>query len=241
MNREENLVFHFLKTKYPSGNIIFEPYPNLPPDFSVNSSIGIEVRRLNQNSFTSDGVSGYETLDINIHNAILDVLDKFPNVPKQPTYMVCYEYSRQITIKLLQFKKQLAKNLDEFLQKPEKEFPYKISIKDEIFFEIYQSEKLSEKIFFYGACSDNDMFKSVLSVYLDNINYCISEKSKKISKKLEEFETWHLYLIDNIFPDNSNHEKKELLPYINNLGNFNEIILLNFSGDREDLHISKQI
>ncbi len=169
------------------------------------------------------------------------MLDKFQNALKQPSYMVCYEYSRQITIKLSQFKKQLTKDLDEFLKVPDKEIPYKISVNDEIFFEIYRSKTISEKIFFYGASSDNEMFKCVLSVYLENINYCIAEKSKKITKILGNFETWQLYLIDNIHPGISNHEINELIPFINNLGDFDEIFLLDYSGEREIFHISKRI
>ncbi|MDO9271654.1 MAG: hypothetical protein Q7T94_01375 [Rugosibacter sp.] len=47
------------------GEVVFEPDGNIPPDFSVDARIGVEVRRLNQNYEKSDGsIEGLEELAI---------------------------------------------------------------------------------------------------------------------------------------------------------------------------------
>ena len=53
MNRSEKIVHDYLN--YLSNDIIYEPFPNEPPDFLVDKRLAIEVRTLNQIHF--DGQS----------------------------------------------------------------------------------------------------------------------------------------------------------------------------------------
>jgi hypothetical protein len=59
MNREEKIAEAYLKS-LGFKNVVFEPDGNIPPDFSMDGRIAVEVRRLNQHFFTKDEVRGLE-------------------------------------------------------------------------------------------------------------------------------------------------------------------------------------
>ena len=46
------------------GPVVYEPDGNVPPDFAIDGSIAVEVRRLNQNYEEPDGAEGLEELRI---------------------------------------------------------------------------------------------------------------------------------------------------------------------------------
>lgn len=54
MDPSEQLVEKYLQ-ELGLGEVVFEPDGNIPPDFSINKSIAVEVRRLNQNHESPDG------------------------------------------------------------------------------------------------------------------------------------------------------------------------------------------
>ena len=76
MNEEEKITAKYLLS-LGSRDVQFEQDGNVPPDFSINSSIGVEVRRLNQHFFQKDSVVGLEKLEIPIWDAFIEVLRSF--------------------------------------------------------------------------------------------------------------------------------------------------------------------
>jgi hypothetical protein len=54
MKREEKLAHQYL-VSLGQGPVVYEPERNLPPDFLLNETIAVEVRRLNQNEITETG------------------------------------------------------------------------------------------------------------------------------------------------------------------------------------------
>ena len=50
MNEEEKIAANYLHS-LGFGDVKFEPDGNIPPDFSIGKSVGVEVRRLNQHFF----------------------------------------------------------------------------------------------------------------------------------------------------------------------------------------------
>jgi hypothetical protein len=54
MRWEEELAQHYL-VSLGLGQVVYEPEPNLPPDFLINGTVAVEVRRLNQNEITAGG------------------------------------------------------------------------------------------------------------------------------------------------------------------------------------------
>ena len=54
LDDSESLVEQYL-IGLDRGVVVFEPDGNIPPDFSLAGTIGVEVRRLNQNYEQPDG------------------------------------------------------------------------------------------------------------------------------------------------------------------------------------------
>ena len=65
MKPEESAAQKYLKS-LDLGKVNFEPDGNIPPDFTINNHIGIEVRQLNQHFFNGDKPEGLEQLNFPI-------------------------------------------------------------------------------------------------------------------------------------------------------------------------------
>ena len=63
MDATEKLVAKHLKHR-GYANVVYEPDGNIPPDFLVDGTIAIEVRRLNQNHFDGPDAKGLEEVAI---------------------------------------------------------------------------------------------------------------------------------------------------------------------------------
>ena len=70
-------IAHSLLVSLGYQNIVYEPDGNVPPDFSINGTIAIEVRRLNQNERGSDSPKGLEEVEIPLMGKLKKFLDSF--------------------------------------------------------------------------------------------------------------------------------------------------------------------
>ena len=59
MDHSEKVFFQYLKSR-GFINIVYEPDGNIPPDFTIDGQIAVEVRRLNENEKTTTGHRGLE-------------------------------------------------------------------------------------------------------------------------------------------------------------------------------------
>ena len=59
MDHSEKVVFQYLKSR-GFINIVYEPDGNIPPDFTIDGRIAVEVRRLNENEKTTTEHGGLE-------------------------------------------------------------------------------------------------------------------------------------------------------------------------------------
>lgn len=76
MNRKEKIIENYLKS-LGFSDIIYEPNGNVPPDFLVDKTIAIEVRRLNQQYFTPKGTDGLEEQRFPFFNLLESCLAEF--------------------------------------------------------------------------------------------------------------------------------------------------------------------
>ena len=76
MNREEKIAKVYLKS-LGFKNVVFEPDGNIPPDFSIDGRIAVEVRRLNQNFFTKDEAQGLKEARIPLFRLLQSSLSEF--------------------------------------------------------------------------------------------------------------------------------------------------------------------
>lgn len=97
MNREEQLVEEYLKSK-GYENVIFEPDGNIPPDFTINGSIAIEVRRLNQHIKNSSEIEPVEKLDFSIYSTIDKIINEIVVDNFDRSAFLLVHYNRPLSI-----------------------------------------------------------------------------------------------------------------------------------------------
>ena len=79
MNLDEARVFEYLKAHF-GNDVVFEPDGMVPPDFIVDSIFAVEVRRLNQQFYSSGMSEGLEQLSVPIFDVFNDVLKSFDSL-----------------------------------------------------------------------------------------------------------------------------------------------------------------
>jgi hypothetical protein len=238
MNREEQIVFEHLKESY-GQNIVFEPENNSTPDFSVNSSIAVEVRRLNQIFFEGGKSEGLESLSFPLESAFEEVLNSLNNLYAGKSYWVFIDYERPLSSGIRQAKKDMELALRKFLDTKVTNFPCEISVNSEITFSIYESNPGNGKLFPVGGSGDSDAGGWVVSVYVENIRHCINEKSSKIEKRLDKYHEWWLYLVDCTGLELSQKETLEVTKEIRSTGNFDKVVVLSYDGQNIFITLSK--
>jgi len=197
MNREEQIVFEHLK-KLHGENVVFEPERNSTPDFAVNSSVAVEVRRLNQHFFESKKPEGLENLSFPLLDAFTEVLESLNYLYEGKSYFVFIDYKRPLSSNIRQAKKEMELALRNFLTYKVSSSPCEISVNSEITFLFYESNHGNGKLFLVGGSGDSDAGGWIIPVFVENIRHCIDEKSSKVSKRLPKYSEWWLYLVDCI-------------------------------------------
>ena len=115
MNAEEKIAENYL-CSLGYENIQFEPDGNVPPDFSINNSIGVEVRRLNQHFFQKDSTVGLELLEIPILDAFIEVLRSFDENFQGESFWLALYFERPLEVKIEELKTQMKEMLTSFLK-----------------------------------------------------------------------------------------------------------------------------
>ena len=116
MNDSEQLAEKYL-VELECGLVVFEPDGNVPPDFSLNNYIGIEVRRLNRNFQHSDGsTEGFENVVISLDKRMEALLLSLGESVNGESWYVHMEFCRplgdlkvlraKINARLLEFKQR---------------------------------------------------------------------------------------------------------------------------------------
>ena len=95
MNKEERIVKAYLRS-LGFKDIIFEPDGNIPPDFLIDSRIGVEVRRLNQHFFTKGEVRGLEETRIPLFKLVESSLGEFDSQYNGLSYWVSIRFHRPV-------------------------------------------------------------------------------------------------------------------------------------------------
>ena len=194
MNWEEKIVNDYL---YSEGfkNIHFEPDGNMPPDFSIENSIAIEVRRLNENYFAEGRVVGTYEDYYSFWDFLPKFLDNYINPNLNTSYLLSFYYRRPLP-EFSKLKRSLKLALDKFVNNPTPNI--EITIKDSIVIKLTPDDnKLQNKIHL-ASTGDNNGGGFVIPIYLSNINYCIEEKTDKIKDFHYRYENWWLILVDRI-------------------------------------------
>ena len=175
MNAEEQIAENYLQS-LGLGNVRFEPDGNIPPDFSVGSSIGVEVRQLNQNYFGEDGSKGLEELSIPLWKILEKVISEFDDQFDGNSYWIIAKYHRPSKQSSKETAKSVRDSLEDFLRRGSKA-PDDLIVNNHLNLMIRPATSVLGQVFRLGGMKDRDNGGWVLPIYAKI--YCIvSEKSR---------------------------------------------------------------
>jgi hypothetical protein len=97
MNEDEKFSYEYLVNQ-GFNNVVFEPDGNIPPDFLVDGSIAVEVRRLNQHIKTNNKSEPLEELQFKIEPKLKEIVKeldiKFPGY----SVFISIKYQRPLRV-----------------------------------------------------------------------------------------------------------------------------------------------
>lgn len=228
MNQDEKIAESYLKKHY--SNVVYEPDGNVPPDFSVNETIGVEVRRLNQQHRDNGGTKGLEEQSIPLRKAVDGVLSKYPKDINGNNFYLLLRYERNIG-KLKDIKKNTDLAIQAFLAQNES-VPFKYKLSSNVTLEFAVKVPSSSRKYKIGIESDQNSGGWVVNMYVSDTTHCIKEKEQKIKPYEAEYKSWWLLLIDHINCMDS-YDKGEIERGIKKSTSFERIIVIKHDGDSQ--------
>lgn len=226
MDDSERLVERYLNDLC-RGSVVFEPDGNIPPDFSLAGSIGIEVRRLNQNHERADGsTEGLEELAIPLWQRLKKLLPSIGPSIDGESWFVGTDFRRPIgPWKPLRAK--IHRELAAFMSEPNRK-RCAISVADNFELDLFRASKDHGSFFLLGASSDEDSGGWVMGEVEKNLRLCIAEKEMKIAPYRSRYKEWWLVLPDHIDysmePEDRETLRTEVIPDLRH--SFDKVVLI---------------
>ena len=223
MKREEKITEAYLKS-LGFKNVVFEPDGNIPPDFSIDGRIAVEVRRLNQHFFTKDEARGLEEGRSPLFKLLQSSLSEFNSQYKGDTYWVYVRFRRPIE-RGPTVKKAIQRTLAGFLSKP---FPLPCDVKvtNSICFHIFSSLPVKDRVFRFAGGIDRESGGFVLAEFKKNFDHCVKEKTEKIKDYYAKYASWWLVLVDKIAYGFDQSEKEQIKSMVNIDPPWDKVIVL---------------
>ena len=196
MDESEQLVEKYLLA-LGRGSVVFEPDGNIPPDFSLEGSIGIEVRRLNQNYERPDGsTEGLEELDIPLWQRLQRILPMLGPSIDGESWFVDIDFRRPVgQWKPLQT--EIKQALLSFMRSTSRTTTT-IKITQNLKLDLHPAGKDQGSFFLLFASSDDDSGGWVMAEVEKNLRLCLSVKEQKIAPYRDKYPEWWLVLPDHI-------------------------------------------
>jgi len=98
-------------------DVVYEPVRNVPPDFLMNASISVEVRRLNQNHEDGSEIRGLEEVAIPLWRRVENLLRSYKDLESGESWFVHFRFSRPVE-EWKKLKPKLERALNAFKQMP---------------------------------------------------------------------------------------------------------------------------
>ncbi len=231
MKREEKIAQQFLRT-LEMGEPIYEPDGNIPPDFSLTDGrIGVEVRRLNETDMVHGKPQGTDEFSMSFWPSLKKILKAFDTQYDGATFWVSVDYRHDIRRLNKSMKKKIMTKLQEFLDEPH-DLPNKLPVTKSITLEITESIPLPGRVFRLPGGANLDESTEVLPSFVDNIMYCIQEKSAKIDPYLHQYSQWWLILVDHLgWPMLDSREVESIAHSVKETGLFSKVYIIDRRGN----------
>ena len=194
MDNAEKIAKAFLLSR-GCNDLAHEPDGNVPPDFSVGATIGVEVRRLNQADWSTGRPAGLEIVTYPLVDRVKSLLSQFNQV-RERSYWVSFSFIRP----LAPWKKICPSLKRDLLKVVQTEPNCSISFRPDpsIEFRIDPTSTKQDQLFNFGAVSDMAAGGAVVAEMIKHIDHYVAEKSAKIEPFRSRYESWWLVLVDYI-------------------------------------------
>ena len=231
IDKRERTAKKYLE-KLSIGEVTFEPDGNIFPDFSIASTNGVEVRRLNENYFGDNGTKGLEEVDVPLHHKLREILSSYDSKYDGISYWVGIIFKRPLRGGIIEAGTDMRKALDNFLENPRTTL-CELKVNGNISLQIIPASPVPNHLFRHGLSSDDDSGGSVVKLYSKNISHCIHVKSQKIASHKERYSKWWLLLVDTMMfwnlEANEVHQVRSAIP---NIGSFDKLVVIDYHGDK---------
>lgn len=226
MDHSERLAEKYLLA-LDRGMVVFEPDGNIPPDFSVDARIGVEVRRLNQNYEKYDGsTEGLEELAIPLWQRMKKLLLELGPSIGGESWFVAMDFRRPLG-PWKSLKARIEQELLVFMSGPMR-FRKTLRITENFELDIFRASNDHGTFFLLGGSSDDDSGGWIMGEVAKNLRLCIDEKERKIARYRAKYSEWWLLLADYIDfsmePDDQKLFRAEVMPNIQH--SFSKIVLI---------------
>lgn len=196
MDPIERHAKNFLLSQFQE--VTFEPLgQSRPPDFLGDGRVAIEVRRLNQNTQNTGKITGLESIERKLSDAVGSILAGFGAPNSGKSWFVSYSFQRP-----LPDLKKLRNSIKEALDG----IPTDFATEDVRSVQVHDNFKLMfsdagvplEQKFELGGYCDLDSGGWVQSELIRNVQICMDEKAQKMSAIEGVYNEWWLVLVDHV-------------------------------------------
>ena len=195
MDTSEQVAYNYLLHR-GFKTVVYEPDGNIPPDFLAEGKVAVEVRRLNQHENTSGNHRGLEEVAIPLLKSLNSLLQSLGPPTTSGSWFVFFRYQRPVE-KWKVLGPIVKKHLDAFRDGND-HHRTNIPVSNRFELEIFCASNPHSMFFLLGGYSDHDSGGWLLTEIEKNLQICLEEKTRKISKVRHKYPEWWLLLIDHI-------------------------------------------
>ena len=205
-------------------DVVYEPDGNIPPDFVVNGTIAVEVRRLNQNFDDGSDIRGLEEVTYPLWQKMTRLVESIAETNGN-SWFVFFRFSRPVP-PWGAIEPQLRGALLEFTAWADKRRVVVLSLPN---FEVEVAEASNplETFFRMGGMSDRQAGGWVVSEFITNIEHCASEKLRKTLPYRDKYKTWWLALTNFTGMRLDERDQDQLRQHLPRQNGWDKILLIN--------------
>ena len=238
---ESELLVEKYLNELGRGTVVFEPCGNIPPDFALAESIGVEVRRFNVNyEYPNGSTKGWEEYYIRLMDGLKSLLSSIGLSVNGESWFVMVHFCHPVT-SWKRLKREIQQKLIAFMKDPNRR-PMIIPVTANFKLSLFRTSPNHSSFFFLPGMYDGDPVGCVVMDEIEkNLRLCIAEKEQKIASYRDRYAEWWLALVDHMhyYSCIGQEEREEfrvkIMPDIRYT--FNKIILL----DPQDHHRAFEI
>lgn len=223
MNRDEALANAWLSAQ-GFGNLVYEPDGNVPPDFTIDGRIAVEVRRLNQHHYFGARAEGLEQLAVPLWRSLQGAVAAFTKPGNNRSHWVALDYRRP-SIDGAKTKDLLRRSLGVFLTGTNRS-PARLEINHNLAIDLFPSRVVDGRPFRLAGSLDSDGGGMAVEMYADNLSLCLAEKNQKIKPYLGRYDEWWLLLVDSMGWGLADYEVVELRQCLGPKKEFSRVLLV---------------